>query len=176
MKRICLSRTNKIIVLTLCVALVIGLGVVAIWREFHPRYTSTSVILIEEQRPPVPSSSCTNEQARKAEEEADTLKSWQLVHLSFENYARCDDGAIAEGYSDSISRLLADQWQQFENLQELAGQDPPFKEFVLRHVDESISAEQAKAIGQNARLRCPADGKVLCNEIMQRLISTNSGG
>jgi len=163
-----LSRTNKIIGLTLGVV-VIGLGVSAIWGVRHPRYTSTSVILIEGQLPPTQSSSCTSEQARKAEADAYILKSWELVHLSFVNYANCDDGAIAEGYSDSISRLLADQWQQFAKLQELAGQDAPFKEFVLRHIDESMSPEQAKAIGQNVRLHCPYGGKALCSEILQRL-------
>ena len=168
MERMRLKRTNKIIALT-SMAIVIGLGVIVIWRVLHPRYTSTSVILIEGQRPPTQSFSCTSEQAQKAEADADTLKSWELAHLSFVNYASCDDGAIAEGYSDSISRLLADQWQQFEKLQELAGQDTPFKAFVLRHIDESMSPEQAKSIGQNAKSHCPPNGKALCGEILQRL-------
>jgi hypothetical protein len=163
-----LNNTNKIIALTGGV-LVTGLAAIAIWRAFYPRYTSTSVILVEGQRSPAKPPSCASEQARKAEAEADTLKSWKLVHLSFVNYVSCDDGAIAEGYSDSISRLLADRWQEFEKLQELAGQDPSFKDFVLRHIDESMSSEQAKAIEQNARFHCPVGGTALCGEILQRL-------
>lgn len=161
-----MSRAVKI-ALAIAGAIVILVGCIVAWRRLHPRYTSETVILIEGQKPP--SGACTSEQEQKAEAEADDLTSWELVYASFVSYESCDDGAIAEGYSDSISHLLADEWQKFDELNQLTREHTPFREFVLRHIDESMSSEQAKAIAENAHSHCPPTGQALCGEILQRL-------
>jgi hypothetical protein len=45
---------------------------------------------------------CTRADAQKAEAEAERLETRSAVYLSFTRYAGCDDGAIAEGYSDLV--------------------------------------------------------------------------
>ncbi len=112
---------------------------------------------------------CTRAQAEKAEAEADQLKGWNAVYLSFSKYAHCDDGAIAEGYSDSVAKLLANHWAEFRDLKRLTLESHEFSDFVLRHVDELMSPDEAKLIEQNARLRCPANGKALCRSILKQL-------
>ncbi len=57
--------------------------------------------------------SCTHENGWQAESETDHLKSWVDLHHMYEKYAACssfDDGAIAEGHSDTVGRLLAYDW------------------------------------------------------------------
>jgi len=43
--------------------------------------------------------------------------------------------------------------------------DPEFGDFVISHVDELMSPDQAKMIIANARDRCPADLKSLCRRL-----------
>jgi len=112
---------------------------------------------------------CTRAQANKAEAEADQLKGWNAVYLSFLRYAPCDDGAIAEGYSDSVAKLLANHWAEFQDLRRLTLESPEFSNFVLSHIDELMSPDEAKLIEQNACLHCPAHGKALCRSILEQL-------
>jgi len=48
---------------------------------------------------------CTRAQANKAEAEADQLKGWNAVYLSFLRYAPCDDGPLQRG--------TVTQWQSY---------------------------------------------------------------
>jgi hypothetical protein len=76
---------------------------------------------------------CTKQQAMQAEENTDHLNNWSEVYQSFSRFSQCDDGGIAEGYSDAVGRLLADNWDQFSGLKRLAARDTRFQSFVLRH-------------------------------------------
>jgi len=111
---------------------------------------------------------CTREEAMQAEDEAARLPDWKAVYRSFKRYAHCDDGAIGEGYSDSIGRLLARDWKRLDDLKGLTSSDKRFERFVLHHVDETIPAEELKLIVDNARLRCPAKAERLCRLIEAR--------
>jgi hypothetical protein len=49
---------------------------------------------------------CSLDQEIAAESSAGTLRNWAEVYSSFERFGHCDDGAIADGYSESISKIL----------------------------------------------------------------------
>ena len=114
-------------------------------------------------------SSLYSRAGEKAEAEADQLKGWNAVYLSFLRYAPCDDGAIAEGYRDSVAKLLANHWAELQDLRRLTLESPEFSEFVMRHIDGLMSPDEAKLIEQNACLHCPAHGKALCRSILEQL-------
>jgi hypothetical protein len=59
---------------------------------------------------------CTKTEAMEAEKEADSLKDWDQVYRSYKRFSQCDDGAIAEGYSESITKLLAEDWKSSNRL------------------------------------------------------------
>jgi hypothetical protein len=115
------------------------------------------------------SQTCRREEAIKAETEASTLTTWPKVFESYGHYRHCDDGAISEGYSNSVATLLASHWDQFDELRSLVGAHPKFQAFVLRHVNETMTLDQGNSIKENVHLRCPANGKALCESIMARL-------
>jgi len=125
---------------------------------------ATSALLASENAKP-----CTTPDAIRAEQEASSLRSWAEVYKSYKNFARCDDGAIAEGYSDSIARLLSDNWSTADQLNRLASHDKGFKKFVLRHIDELMSPDQAEKIRDNADAHCPSYTKRLCKLIAARI-------
>jgi hypothetical protein len=114
------------------------------------------------------SPSCAREDAIKAETEASTLTTWSAVFESYRRFRHCDDGAISEGYSNSVATLLASHWGQFESLRTLVKAHPPFEGFVLRHVDETMTSDQGTAIKENIRSKCPIGGQKLCKSIMKR--------
>jgi len=85
----------------------------------------------------------------------------------FTRFSQCDDGGIAEGYSDAIGKLLADKWNQFPDLVKLAGKDKSFQSFVLRHLDETLPDDMLKKVAQNAKSQCPRDAAGLCKLIIR---------
>src|SRR5438445_2135806 len=82
---------------------------------------------------------CTEQDAIQAEKEADSLSDWDQVYRSYRMFSQCDDGAIAEGYSDAMSKLLTNGWNHFDRLLTLTKNDKPFQQFVMKHINETIS-------------------------------------
>lgn len=108
---------------------------------------------------------CTQAEAAQAEKEADSLSDWDHVYRSFHKFSQCDDGAIAEGYSDSVTKLLGDDWKSFKRLLALANRNGNFRDFVLKHIDESVPADRLAKIANHARSECPSGGSHLCLSI-----------
>jgi len=113
---------------------------------------------------------CTTDQARAADAETDSLRDWAALHKSFQQFKHYDDGAIAEGYSEAVGRILVDHWKTLPALASLAKDDDPFLKFVLRHIDATLSPDDLK-IRPNARNHCPSDLGGLCGAIARRALS-----
>ena len=83
----------------------------------------------------------------------------------YKEYLACDDGGIAEGVSDSITKLLANNWAGFWRLSPTVRAKPQFQRFSLRHIDATVPVDTLQSIGRNARNRCPQESAVLCKKI-----------
>jgi hypothetical protein len=110
---------------------------------------------------------CTTTQEKHALDEADRMKDWDALHASFIRFAHCDDGAIAEGYSDTVGRLLAQDWQHIAAFVKIVASDKKFEAFVLRHIDETIPTDTLRMIANNAEKSCPVDATSLCKKILR---------
>ena len=108
---------------------------------------------------------CTMAEAQRAEREADGLRSWDDLYKSYRQYAHCDDGAIAEGYSESVVRILSDHWNTLPRLAAIAKNDSKFYKFVLRHIDETVALEDLQKITVNASAKCPKGLHAFCADI-----------
>jgi hypothetical protein len=108
---------------------------------------------------------CTKAEAMEAEKETDSLKDWDQVYRSYKRFSQCDDGAIAEGYSESITKLLADDWESSNRLLALTNRSRGFRGFVLKHIDETVPADRLAKIATNVRSHCAARGRDLCLSI-----------
>ncbi len=113
---------------------------------------------------------CSREEAMKAEDEVANLKNAQAIYLSYKRFRHCDDGSIAEGYSESVARLLADKWGELEALNGLTSSDQQFERFILRHLDSTIAQQDRKIILSNAREHCPPQTKRLCS-LMEKALA-----
>jgi len=116
---------------------------------------------------------CTTSEEKQALDEADSQKDWDALHRSFIRFGHCDDGAIAEGYSDTVGRLLARDWEHIGTLGKLFVSDKKFESFVLRHIDETLPTDTLKTIANYAETSCPAYETALCRKILR---STRAAG
>ncbi len=108
---------------------------------------------------------CTKADAMLAEDVAGTARSWEQLYFVFQKYGHCDDGSIGEGFSESVTLLLADRWREMPQLRVILKSTPAFRDFVIRHIDETVPAERLELIAENAHKHCPESLKTLCRDI-----------
>lgn len=109
---------------------------------------------------------CTKTEAMEAEMSIDHLNNWEEVYSSYNRFKHCgDDGAVAEGYSDSVVRMLANRWDEIEALIKLTSSDRDFYAFVLRHIDATTDKSEIQKIINNSNQHCPDSATTLCSVI-----------
>jgi len=92
-------------------------------------------------------------------------RDWKAFHVAFKRLAHCDDGAMAESFSDNVVRLLARDWKHIEDLGTLIASDRSFRRFVLNHIDSTTNPADLKMVISNSREHCPATARPLCRSI-----------
>ena len=108
---------------------------------------------------------CSSKQARTAEDVAGTARTWGQLQQLYKRFQHCDDGAIAEGFSESASKLFDKKWRDIPDFDGLSKTDPRFKRFVIRHIDET-DPERLSRIEHNAKDLCPRTAEKLCSELV----------
>lgn len=108
---------------------------------------------------------CSNVESAKAEDGLAAIATWDQLHAAYRRFGQCDDGAIAEGYSDIVAYLLTNKWSTIDRFSALSRKDADFERFVLRHIDETLSPDDAAAIHHNACKRCPIGVGETCGKI-----------
>jgi len=108
---------------------------------------------------------CTDAESRRAGDEAEKLRSWDAIYRSYKLYGQCDDGFIAEEYSESVARILVDHWATLPRLAKLANSDAGFRRFVLRHVDATTDKKDLGRIRTKAKDSYPQNLRSLCADL-----------
>jgi hypothetical protein len=96
------------------------------------------------------------------------LRTWDTLYRSYKSYQHCDDGAIGEGYSESVARILVDHWQTLPQLDRLARKDAHFRRFVLRHLDATLNMDDVEKVRKTATTQCPSGLRVLCDDLIKQ--------
>ncbi len=108
---------------------------------------------------------CSTVEADKADRVAGTLRSWETLYKSYKRFHYCDDGSIAEGFSESVARILVGHWDTLPQISPVSGDDPKFRAFILRHVDATLAIDDLKKIRRNALTRCPDGESETCKQL-----------
>ena len=111
---------------------------------------------------------CTKSDEQAAEDRVGRLTSWHGVYDAYKRFAHCDDGSIGQGFSESITLLLASRWNRVEQLRRLIAKDQGFEAFVLTHVDPTVPVERRNNIVANANEHCPKKSAALCQKLARR--------
>jgi hypothetical protein len=115
---------------------------------------------------------CTRADSDAADKDLDRLSSWSALYRTFKLYKQCDDGSLAEGYSDRVVSLLTERWPTVQALAKLARANREFGNFVLLHVDDLMSPDQGRTIIGNAEKHCPAGAKEICKRLAAKVRSS----
>jgi hypothetical protein len=110
---------------------------------------------------------CAREEAMAAEDSAARLTDWKQIYGAFERFSHCDDGAIAEGFTESVVHLLATHWETLPQVASFESRNAAFRNFVLRHINDTADTSELKRIARLARTQCPSGHSVLCSAISQ---------
>ncbi|MDF3983948.1 hypothetical protein P3W23_18290 [Luteibacter sp. PPL554] len=95
-------------------------------------------------------------------------KSWKTLRVHQKIFAACDDGELAEGYSDAVVTLFAQNWSHFGQFVALARDDAAFQRWTMKHIDASASTDDLKKIVEHtSRCTVKADEKELCSMIRE---------
>jgi hypothetical protein len=81
----------------------------------------------------------------------------------------CDDGDMAEGWSDLVEKIFVTHPKIIAPLIVFMKQDVRFKRFVIDHIDAGWNANDAPKALVNARHYCPAETEGLCREIIKKM-------
>jgi hypothetical protein len=111
---------------------------------------------------------CTEAEAERAMTQADTPRNWDTLYSSYKLYGQCDDGAIAEGYSESVARILVDHWSTLPRLASLATKNARFRRFVLAHVDATLDINDLKKIRTSAKTQCSSELAAICADLTKQ--------
>jgi hypothetical protein len=108
---------------------------------------------------------CADVEKMIAETSTSKLRTWSALHESFKRFGRCDDGYIAEGYSEAVVVMLARRWSQLRDLSRIAASDAAFRAFVLRHIDATTDEQDLHEVLDNTTMRCAKSYRPLCTDI-----------
>ncbi len=109
---------------------------------------------------------CSRSDGIRAEEAVDHLNSWSDIHAAFVRFApQCDDGGIAEGYSDRVVHLLATKWESLSELEVMTRKDVAFKRFVLSHIDATADTDELRAIARQSMADCTKQNQRFCKQL-----------
>jgi hypothetical protein len=108
---------------------------------------------------------CNTAEATRAEAAMDLLKTWPEIYAAFSRYHRCDDGGIAEGFSEAVVHHLASDWGSLAQGAAIMRKHTGFRRFVLRHIDATTNDDELERIRQLASTDCPQGIEGLCRDI-----------
>lgn len=108
---------------------------------------------------------CSEIEAQAADNATDSMKSWTSIYSGFKRYGKCDDGGIAEGFTEAVVHLLASKWNTLPKVAVLVKKDHKFYKFFLRHIDASADTDELKKIYSFTQSQCPVNLKKLCAAI-----------
>ena len=108
---------------------------------------------------------CTKDEEIAAEQVADNLQTWKQLFQAFKLYSQCDDGAVAEGFDDTVDKLLAKNNANYDEFNNLTKHNPTFKTFVFRHLVATGAGDDIVTAGFNAKECYSKTSKPICKDI-----------
>jgi len=111
---------------------------------------------------------CTTEEQLVAEKASETAHDWDSLYHAYRQFENCDDGGTSEGFSDTVMKLLAKNWQSSLRLQILVLRDDGFETFILNHINATADISDIKEIQENAQYHCSAKAEKMCKSIISR--------
>jgi hypothetical protein len=109
---------------------------------------------------------CTKADAANGEKAIERTNNWNQLYKTWQDYSHCDTGAVADGYTDSLMRLMV-EWKGLDSLAAAMQKDPQFKEWVHARLKSPAAKDDQPTIYSRAMSSCPKAMDALCAEIAE---------
>ncbi|HEY4999236.1 MAG TPA: hypothetical protein VII36_08840 [Usitatibacter sp.] len=106
---------------------------------------------------------CTKADATKGAKAIDRINTWGDLYKAWQDYGHCDTGDVADGFTDSLLRLMVD-WKAVDTLAAPMQKDAQFKAWVLARL-QAASKEDRDAVYSRVKASCPKGLDSLCAEL-----------
>ena len=128
-------------------------------------------VCIATQIPGAQVAMCTQSTLDRLEAESDGIRDWSHLRTLHHRYRACriDDAEVTTGVSESVARMLADNWNTLPAGFRLFKQDSRFEAFAMAGLNITDSTHDLNPIDQLAKIQCPADLHVLCQRIRRSI-------
>lgn len=110
---------------------------------------------------------CSAEETVNARTAARAARDWDALYEAFHRFGHCTAAIDSEAFSQSIGHLLAAGWSELHELEYLAEANHAFREFVVEHIDATISTPDLRRIVDHVET-CPGHARPICREIAAR--------
>lgn len=107
----------------------------------------------------------TVEEMDTADTVASSVKDWSDINSFFHKFKECDDGYIAEGLSDTIPRMLAENWNTAAQLKAMTDKDKSFDAWILNHVNTTSASKDLELIIKNSNEKCADNAQAFCQKM-----------
>jgi len=107
---------------------------------------------------------CSANDAATAEKVVDRVVNWDQLYKAFQDYRHCDQGPVADVYTDALMRCLV-EWKQVDALAGTMQKDKDYHDFIFRHL-RAASGEDQKSVFARAKMSCPKGLDAWCGELI----------
>lgn len=111
---------------------------------------------------------CSKADAANAQKAIDSVVTWPQLHKAWADYRQCDQGEIADLYTDALLRLTV-SWKNVDAFSTAVQKDPQYKAFVYQHLNSPAAKDDVASINSRARASCPAGHDAFCAELADAL-------
>ena len=108
---------------------------------------------------------CTKADASAAEKSIDKVLTWPALSKAWRDYRHCDEGPVADQFTEALLRLMVGNWKTVEGLSNLMKGDAEFREFVVAHLKSPAAASDVDDVYSLAKASCPKGQEAFCIEI-----------
>ena len=107
--------------------------------------------------------SCNKAESARAEKAVDAITGWPQLTKAFQQYAKCDAGAVSDNFTDAFVRLLV-AWKDVDGAAD-AWKNPELRAFMQKHLKDPNAKEDLDSIYSRAKSSCPAKHEAFCAEL-----------
>ena len=109
---------------------------------------------------------CTKADAANGEKAIERANNWNQLYKSWQDFRHCDTGAVADGYTDSLMRLMV-EWKGVDTLAAAMQKDPGFKEWVHARLQSPAAKDDQPAVYSRVMASCPKAMDAFCDELAE---------
>jgi len=110
---------------------------------------------------------CSKEEMASSQAGAAAARDWDAMYDAFHRFSPCDEGGVAQAFTDSVAYLLSRHWDKLYDLEHFAEANRAFRAFVLKHIDATASEKDLRRILEHTK-DCPGYARPICREIENR--------